>query len=613
MIVAALALALVSRAEAGIEKAGTTAANFLSLGAGAGILGMGGASLGATGDLNLLNWNVASLGQLNETEFVISHAGLNNQSSQEWAAVGGRLGHTATRWALSGLYQGDGSFEGRDALGGSTGSFNVSSMAFGGHLAQNVGDHVAIGLGAKFVSENLGSVSGWGGTFDAGLQFRSNGLGLGLAAQNFGGRMMYGGTPYPMPTNVGVGAAYEIPGSGLRLALDANFPSAYYSDVRGGVEWRWKDRLALRTGYRSEMGSSSDALTGPTFGMGAGMRGMWFDYGYLVGGGAGDGEHRIGLSFHPGAFNWSGEEMDAAPRTQTEAPAKPSVRATTAKSESKTKATPSESNAIAPAVKPVSVTPSPVPPAAKPTSIAPATTSKPTSDATPKTVTPADAAPKTVPVTPAATTAPTPKATMPVETPKSAVATPSKLGPPLPSTTPAPMPKVVTPVATPATKVDAPKTTVIKTETPKTDAVKTADVPKTDAAKSATTTTPETTKSTDAATPASAPKTDDASAKSDAPAATDGAKSGEPAKEAPAKAVAPSATPIPTYRPSSKPAPAGEASTPVVRPAKVQVKKGDTLYSIAKAYGTSAAAIMMENNMVSENVKTGQTLKLPKN
>ena len=48
------------------------------------------------------------------------------------------------------------------------------------------------------------------------------------------------------------------------------------------------------------------------------------------------------------------------------------------------------------------------------------------------------------------------------------------------------------------------------------------------------------------------------------------------------------------------------------RPAQVVVKKGESMSDIARRWGTSSAAIMMENNLVSSNVKPGQKLKLPK-
>jgi hypothetical protein len=303
---AALAMAVVAVgfANAGIDQAGTTAANFLTLGAGARVLGMGGATLGLGSDLTAGSWNPAALGWMDEGAVAITHAGLDNGSLQEWLGTGGRLGRSGTRWSLSGLYQGDGTLDGRDASNNSTGSFSTASFAVGAHVAQQVGPMITFGLGAKAVSEKLADVTGFGTTFDAGLMFRRGIVGLGIAAQNMFGQMKYSGAAYDFPTNYGVGLGLTHAASGLSLAIDANFPNAYYSDVRVGAEWRWKQMMALRAGYRSENGASADPLTGPTFGVGAGMNGFWLDYGYLIGGN--EGQHRLALTFFPGKFTGIG-------------------------------------------------------------------------------------------------------------------------------------------------------------------------------------------------------------------------------------------------------------------------------------------------------------------
>ncbi len=267
-----LALMLMGAApvHASIDNAGTTAGNFLSVGAGAGVLGMGGASLGLPSGLVGAAWNPAALARLDQTELAFSHAGLDDQTSQEWVGLGGRFATSSMHWAVTGLYHGQGSFEGRDATGVSTGTFGVSDMALGVHVARPLAPGVAVGLGAKYVSEVLDNVSGSGLTFDAGMQARAGLLGLGVAAQNLGGRMSYAGASFPFPSNVGVGAALDLP-SGMRVAVDANFPKAYYNDVRAGLEWRWHELLALRAGYRKELAAPADErLTGPTFGFGAG-------------------------------------------------------------------------------------------------------------------------------------------------------------------------------------------------------------------------------------------------------------------------------------------------------------------------------------------------------
>ena len=241
---------------------------------------------------------------MGETQIAVAHAGLADEVTQEWFGVGGRLGRTSLRWAFDGLYQSEGSFEGRDEFNQATGSFDVSSMAFGVHLAHPVGPFVTVGAGGKYVGEKLGEVSGAGWTLDAGAQFRLAWFGAGVAVTNVGGGMDYSGTRYDLPTNVGLGAAVDVPLTGLRFALDANFPRAYYDDVRVGAEWRWHDLVALRAGYRKELDAPADlAESGPTFGLGAGLRGLWLDYGYVIPG-AGDGQHRLAVSLRPGRLGW---------------------------------------------------------------------------------------------------------------------------------------------------------------------------------------------------------------------------------------------------------------------------------------------------------------------
>lgn len=320
--VAALAMTLAGNdvARAGFERAGTTAANFLSLGSGARTLGMGGATLGLGDDVGGAAWNPAALGWVNGTEGALSHAGLPNGSLQEWGAVGGRIGGSPTRWAVTGLYQGEGGFDGRDATGVSTGAFSVSSMAFGATLAHGLGRRATLGLGARAVRENIATASGSGFSFDAGLMVRAGQFGVGFAAQNLGGRMSYGASSYPFPTSYGVGLGFTHPASGVRLAVDANFPRAYHGDVRAGAEWLHRGMVALRAGYRKEIGSAGDPLDGPSFGLGASHRGMWLDYGYLLSG-QGSGQHRMGLRFRFGGSS-AGDEV-AGRTAKADAPRKP--------------------------------------------------------------------------------------------------------------------------------------------------------------------------------------------------------------------------------------------------------------------------------------------------
>lgn len=316
----ALALILsAGLAHAGIDDAGTTAGNFLSVGTGAGILSMGGATLGTGGDLNAAAWNPAVLGRLASSQYALSHASLALDVSQDWIAASGRVGRSETRWAASALYQNDGSFDGRDAFGAPTGSFDVSNLALGLALARPFSPDVTAGVRLNVVRESLGPASGAGLGFDLGLQARRGAFGFGAAARNLGGRMKYDSGSYDLPGVFGLGASWSDAAKGLRLALDANFPRAYYNDVRLGGEWIWQQRVALRAGYRLELGAEQgEPLGGPSFGLGTGVNGLWFDYAFLAGDGQAQGAHRFGLTFHPSFFQQRGAMPRAASGTGAE-------------------------------------------------------------------------------------------------------------------------------------------------------------------------------------------------------------------------------------------------------------------------------------------------------
>ncbi len=322
-LIAVLLLASASAAHAGGAGAGTTAANFLSVGQGASSLSMGGAAIASPGGLDAAGWNPAALGRLGSTQITLSHASLATGTSQEWASAGGRMGQGSTRWAISALYQSDGDFEGRDALNLPTGTFQISDMALGLHVARPLGDRVNAGVGLKWVRESLGPTSGSGIAFDAGIQSHAGPFGFGLAARNVGGSMSFDGTSYDMPSVFGAGVSWAHPANGLRLALDANAPSAYYNDVRAGAEWRWRDRVALRSGYRANLGApEGEPLGGASFGMGLGANGFWFDYAFLAGDADAQGRHRFGMTFRPSALASLGGRGVLGANESAPAPAK---------------------------------------------------------------------------------------------------------------------------------------------------------------------------------------------------------------------------------------------------------------------------------------------------
>jgi len=582
----ALSLALsASLAHAGIENAGTTAGNFLSVGTGAGILSMGGATLGAGRDLNAAAWNPAVLGALTAPQYALSHATLALDVSQDWLAASGRIGRSETRWSASALYQNDGSFDGRDAFGAPTGSFDVSNLALGLAIARPLAADVTAGARVNMIRESLGPASGSGFGFDLGLQARRGAFGFGAAARNLGGKMSYDSGRYDLPGVFGLGASWSDETRGLRLALDANFPRAYYNDVRVGGEWNWQQRVALRAGYRLELGAEGgEPLGGPSFGLGTGVNGFWFDYAFLAGADEAQGAHRFGVTFHPAFFQQRGvPRADAAPA---------SGREPVAKAE-------------------------PEPERPKPAEPAPAARSAPvaSSEPAPTKVEPAPVAPVTVktetaPATPAPTPAPARAELVATPSPVAAVPAPAK-GKPTAARSVAP---AVTPAKAAPAKAE-PKPVAAAPSPAKAEAVPAVTPAKAEPKPVVAAPAPARTQPAPAATPAKAEAAPVAAAPAPAKAESAPAADGPAASSAPAVAKV-AATPAPTVvvvRPV--PVPAAERVKPAPdapRPATVVVQKNETLADIAKRWGTSVPAIMMENNLVTSQVKAGRKLKLPK-
>lgn len=83
-------------------------------------------------------------------------------------------------------------------------------------------------------------------------------------------------------------------------------------------------------------------------------------------------------------------------------------------------------------------------------------------------------------------------------------------------------------------------------------------------------------------------------------------------KPTPAPAPRPQTTQVSKPKPVAKPAP--KPKPVVVKPKYTNhiVKKGDTLYSLARRYGTSVSAIQKANGLSGNLIRDGKTLKIPK-
>ncbi|MCE9627952.1 MAG: hypothetical protein K8R56_08555, partial [Candidatus Eisenbacteria bacterium] len=168
LTLAVLAFAL--RTPAAHAQAGTSAASFLSVGSGASVLAMGGATLASGNDLAAATWNPASLARVDALQFALAHTPMPGGATQDWLSAGGRWRGSETRWAVQALLHQEGDLEARDAANQAIGSLAVSDMAFAARLAHPLGSGLSIGAGAEYVRESLAGVSGAGLAFEAGLR-----------------------------------------------------------------------------------------------------------------------------------------------------------------------------------------------------------------------------------------------------------------------------------------------------------------------------------------------------------------------------------------------------------------------------------------------------------
>ena len=298
----------------GQQRAGTSSGTFLKIGVGARATGLGESFVAVANDPSAIYWNPAGLASIQRQEAALSHI--------EWPA---EIRYSHLTWVMPAR-----------RLGGSLGfqfgmlsteieetselkpygtgrTFVYSDMIVGAAYARRWTDKLLVGIGAKYVREDLGQMVGnpttSGILFDIvsiyylGLgsvrvatslsnfspELKPGGQYLSLGADGVAGtaddeQRSYDG--FDAPTMFRYGFAFEpIESAGQRLtaSFEANQPADNAQAVKAGLEWVWVGQLALRSGYNF----NADALK---FSAGAGinveldgLRGT-LDYAYTDGG-----------------------------------------------------------------------------------------------------------------------------------------------------------------------------------------------------------------------------------------------------------------------------------------------------------------------------------------
>ncbi|KPJ59746.1 MAG: hypothetical protein AMJ46_09615 [Latescibacteria bacterium DG_63] len=262
--------------------AGTTAANFLTLGAGARIEAMGGGGTAIARGVDGVYWNAASLGRCAANEFSFSHAAWFADIGYEHMGFIHPLGD-ATSVALSSSILRTGgiprTFEDIYGMYEQTdGTFSYTALALVSSIGKYVGQGFYLGGSAKFVYEDNASESGTGLAFDVGGLYVSldKKWSLGVAARNLGRGLKLREATEPLPSELAVGGAVVLVDSSLVATLDAAVTTDAGTQFSWGAEQRLRGALFLRGGYTTS--TEKTAHRGFTMGAGIMIKGLSIDY-----------------------------------------------------------------------------------------------------------------------------------------------------------------------------------------------------------------------------------------------------------------------------------------------------------------------------------------------
>jgi len=298
------------------DNLGTSGAQFLKLDVDARVVALGGANAAIIRGAMALYYNPAGIANMDENSLAFSYTDWIADIKYNYLAYSRPIsgfGNVGVHMAI--LTMDDMERTTLQEPDGTGDFFGANSWVIGISNAHQLTNRFSFGLTAKYIRENISELSSGSIAFDVGTiyytGFRT--LRIAMSTRNFGTDTHYDGTElettfdqdddpstaeveirlntesHPLPLTFRVGVAYDFEfneDSKLMATLDGYNTRDRGQQASVGFEYSWRNRLALRAGYKMETDEEGIAFGGgydfeiPKFGT-LGINYAWADLGRL--------------------------------------------------------------------------------------------------------------------------------------------------------------------------------------------------------------------------------------------------------------------------------------------------------------------------------------------
>jgi long-subunit fatty acid transport protein len=300
VLLLALSLGAARPAAAVNSMAGTSAAQFLKLGAGSRAGAMAEAYSAVADDVYAVYYNPGALTNLTKPELAAAHTQHFQGISYEFASFAYPLSREldysrhVLGAAIYNLSVAD--IERRtDDTQTNLGTFGAGDYAYNFTYAYRPERRLGLGVTGKIISQSIDSYSSTAFAVDAGAHYRMNPeaerpVALALVIKNVGTRPSFAGVSDPLPVGVVVGVGYK-PVKNFKLDLDLTKyrDTDLFGALGGEYQHSFDEGLsgALRFGYTTHR-KDNEGLNGLTLGVGGRLNKVSFDFAWVPYGVLGD-------------------------------------------------------------------------------------------------------------------------------------------------------------------------------------------------------------------------------------------------------------------------------------------------------------------------------------